>query len=110
MADWERGLELFLLRHEENIRAVTTWLIELQADPGELLISARHHLAILRQSTSADLVRAYRELPEAERCYFTGIGRRVREDAERVTRAIVGILAEAGRFFSSDNFCQELWS
>jgi hypothetical protein len=73
VANWERGLELFLLRHEENIRAVTAWLVELAVDPGELLITAGRQLEILRQSTGGELVRAYRELPEEERRFFTEV-------------------------------------
>jgi hypothetical protein len=93
VADWERGLELILLDWQKTAAAITTWLMGQDADPGEVLSNSRRDLKMLHRADADTLVYTYRELPEPFRRPFREAGRRDREHAERVTLAIVGVLA-----------------
>lgn len=95
VADFERGLELFLLRRVEYFAALTQWLLSLGGEPGELLMSAVRDVGMLRNADPHSLVAAYRELPESVRGRFRDEGHCDREHAERVTLAIVDLLARA---------------
>jgi len=94
-ADWERGLELFLIGRVEAAAGITAGLLSRGIDAGDLLVNARHELVNLGQMDADVLVQTYRKLPEAQRRLFREEGRHDREHAEQITRAIVGILAEA---------------
>ena len=98
VADWERGLELCYLHRQEIAASATEWLLSQDADPGELLADARRDLAILRNADADSLITVYRDLPEPLRRTFREAGRRDREHAAHITRAIVGMLAQVDQF------------
>ena len=96
VADWERGLELFFLESQNKAAVVISWMLTLGLEPGNLFTEPARSLKLLRGADADSLVHAYRELPEAVRRPFREAGRRDREHAEAVTRAIVSILSHAG--------------
>jgi hypothetical protein len=96
VADFECGLELFLERRQKDTAAVISGLLGLGVDPSEVFAGPTRDLAILRKADADSLVHAYRELPEAVRRPFRDAGRRDREHAEGITRAIVSILTQVG--------------
>jgi hypothetical protein len=95
--DWEHGLELLLLHREKIASEITAWFQSQGLDAGNLLIKARNDLAVLRQAEADSLIQAYCEMSEPTRCRLIESGRRDREDAERITNLIVGLLAEGER-------------
>jgi hypothetical protein len=97
VADFEHGLELFLLHRLDNAAAVYEFLLNVGAEFGDLLLKCRNDLICLGDADADALVFLYRETPEVARRRFLEDGRRDREAAARLTHAIVRILAEAER-------------
>lgn len=97
VCDFERGLELYLERHQENAAAVIPWLSANLDDFDEIFVGAASGLVLLRKADADSLVALYRELPEEVRRTFRDAGRLGREDAEAFTREIVTILAAVPR-------------
>jgi hypothetical protein len=93
VADFEHGLELFLRYRANQLRAVTHALLAFGAEPGDLLQRAVQDLAMLGNADPESVVAVYRALPECVRSRFREEGRLDREHAERVTQAIVEMLA-----------------
>ena len=96
-SDWERGLELLLLRREKTASEITVSLLSEGLDAGSLLIKARNDLAVLRKAGADSLIRAYYEMSKAKRRRLIQSGRSDREHAERVTSLIVGLLIKDQR-------------
>lgn len=94
VADWERGLELFLENRQKGASPLVCWLYSVGVDPGEVFADAARRLMILKIADADSLVHTYRHLPEAVRRPFRDSGRRDREHAEAITHAIVSILMQ----------------
>jgi len=95
--DWERGLELFLLRRAKAASEITAWFQSQGLGAGNLLIKARNDLVVLRQAGADSLIQAYCEMSEPTRSRLIESGRSDREEAERITSLIVELLAEGKR-------------
>jgi hypothetical protein len=95
VADFEHGLGLFLLHRLEHTAAITEFLLNIGAELGDLLLKCRSDLIRLGGADADALVSLYRETPEVARRRFIEDGRLDREQAERLTHAIVRMLAEA---------------
>ncbi len=94
VADWERGLELFLLDHQEKVTTLLFWLEEVGIDSGGIFTGLARGLVILSKAGPDSLVHVYRELPEAARRPFREAGRRDREHAEAITWTVVWMLTQ----------------
>jgi hypothetical protein len=95
VADFEHGLELLLERRQRDVAVVVTWLLSYDIDPRDVFGAAARDRAVLRSLDADSLVQAYRELPECVRCRFREMGWQAREHAERITQAVVMMLAQA---------------
>ena len=93
VSDFAWGLELGLRRRRDNAAATTELLLLLDIDPGDLLVEANGDLELLRGANPDLLVTLYRAVPESIRTRFRDAGRRDRESAERITHALIGLLA-----------------
>lgn len=80
----------------DELAELTELLLSLKVEPGDLLITAVRDAVTLRNTAPDALVALYRQLSESARSRFREEGRGDRENAERVTWAIVEILAGAG--------------
>jgi hypothetical protein len=94
VADFEHGLELFLRRRRDQAAAIVECLLNLGAEPGDLLLKCRHELILLLEANPDELIRGYRGSLDDVRRRFILDGRCDREEAERLTHAIVEVLAE----------------
>ncbi len=95
VADFERGLELFLLRRRDQLAALTECLLSLDLEPGELLCRVVRQQRLLRDTDPDTLVAVYTGLPDSVRGRFLEEGQRDREGLEQITHVIVEILAMA---------------
>jgi hypothetical protein len=97
VADFEHGLERLLLHRLDHSAIIIEFFLNIGAEVGDLLLKCRDDLIRLREAHADALVCLHREASEVVRRRFIEDGQRDREEAARLTHAIVRILAEAER-------------
>jgi CHC2-type zinc finger protein len=91
LADFARGLEMTVGR---TVTMLSDWLMNQDIDPSEGLAHLHRQLHRLRTVHPQDLASVWRAMP-AQAVMLERLGRKDREHAEAITKAVVKVLARS---------------